>query len=99
MSQINAGLIGPFANAVAQRCRINLNCVEPRTREHLVAEIEENGSQSFGFTMDLGRDRAGALRAMVHCERRSDYGQQHLGGADVARGLVPPDMLLASLQG
>ena len=43
-------------------------------------------------------NRREARRAMVHRVHRRNHGEQHLSGADVARRLLAPDMLLARLQ-
>ena len=43
--------------------------------------------------------RAQALGAVVDGVHRRDDGEEHLGGADVGRGLVAADVLLAGLQG
>ena len=40
-----------------------------------------------------------ALGAMVHRIETGQHRQQHLGGANVAGGLFPADVLLAGLQG
>jgi hypothetical protein len=44
------------------------------------------------------RDAPQALRPVVHGVHAGDHRQQHLRGADVRRGLLAPDVLLARLQ-
>ena len=48
--------------------------------------------------MDLSGDVLKALGSMIHGVHGRDVGQQGLGGADVAGGLVSPDVLLPGLQ-
>ena len=48
--------------------------------------------------MHAFRECAQTTRAMIDCVHRGDDGQENLRRADVARGFVPPDVLLARLQ-
>ena len=50
-------------------------------------------------TMDALSDPAQAIRAVIAGIHRGHVGQQRLGGADVAGGLLAADVLLAGLQG
>src|SRR5260370_12395984 len=92
MPQINSGFFGSCANPIAERSGLNLNRVEPRTGKHLMTEFDENGNQSFGFAMNLRRNCAEALRAMVYGVHGGHYRQQYLGSTDIARSLIAPDM-------
>ncbi len=49
--------------------------------------------------VDRARDRRQSLRAVVDGVATGRDGQQHLGCADVGCGPLPPDVLLAGLQG
>src|SRR6266540_6642715 len=44
-------------------------------------------------------DAAQPLRAVIHRVHRGNHGEEYLRGADVARRLLAPDVLLAGLQG
>src|SRR5437016_4959781 len=98
MPQIGSGLFGSSGNPIAERACIHLNRVETRTFEHLVTEIGQSGTQSFGLTMDLRRDGAETFGTVVHGIRGSDDREQHLSSTDIACRLITPDMLFASLQ-
>ena len=52
-----------------------------------------------GGPVDPRGDGGQAVGAVVHRVERGDDGQEHLGGADVAGGLLPADVLLAGLEG
>ena len=52
-----------------------------------------------GQRVHASGDGAQALRAVVHGVHARHHGQQYLRGADVAGRLLPPDVLLAGLQG
>ena len=55
--------------------------------------------QGCGEALHAARDSREAIRAVVHRVEASHHRQQHLGGADVAGGLIAADVLLAGLQG
>src|SRR5256885_2229271 len=69
--------------------------------------IAEPGDAYFtqAFRQDLGEemnafgDSAQTFRAVIAGIRAGDVSQQSLGGADVASGFFPADVLLACLQG
>src|SRR5690349_24161763 len=50
------------------------------------------------MTMDSARDPVQPLRTMPHRVHARDHGEEHLRGADVARRLLAPDVLLARLE-
>ncbi len=57
------------------------------------------GGQQAGLQVDPAGDPANALRTVPGGVEAGDDSQQHLGGADVAGGLLAADVLLAGLQG
>ncbi len=68
-----------------------------------VLEAVAQAPQAFGQggrrqVHPLGDGRQ-AARTVVHGVHAGHHGQQHLGGANVAGGLLAPDMLLAGLEG
>ena len=72
--------------------------VEPR----IVHEFDARGVQcvrkAARSPMDPRRDRGQPFRPVVHRVQTGDDREQDLGGADVARRLLPTDVLLACLQ-
>src|SRR4029077_3411121 len=97
--QTKPSCFGPPGNPGAERSCLNLNRVEPRTGKHLMTEFNENGNQSFGFTMNLRRNGAEVLRAMVYGVHGGHYRQQYLDSTYIARSLISSDMLFSRLQG
>ena len=69
--------------------------VEDRLRVDLGAEGLEAGGERIGEQLDPARDPPEALGAVVHRVHRRHDGEEDLGGADVGRGLVAADVLLA----
>eukprot|EP00967_Tisochrysis_lutea_P102406 scaffold154110_cov28-Tisochrysis_lutea.AAC.2 len=63
------------------------------------AELEEAGAQHSGRLVAVGRDVLESLWAVVHAVERSNVGEKSLRRANVRRGLVAPDVLLACLHG
>ena len=59
----------------------------------------QTGGEGGGQPAGSFGDGAQALGAVVHGVHRGDHGQQDLGRADVAGGLLPADVLLAGLEG
>ncbi len=57
--------------------------------------LGQNGRVAVGAP----RDRPQSVGAVVHGVHTGHHGEQHLGGADVAGGLLAADVLLAGLQG
>ena len=56
------------------------------------------GGERLGLLGDIRGDRAEPLGPVVHRVHRGHHGQQHLRRADVRRGLLAADVLLARLQ-
>ena len=77
----------------------DLERVEDRAGVHRVAEGPQPQPQQLRQQVDAAGDLAQALRPVVDGVHGGHDGQQHLRGADVARGLVAADVLLARLQG
>ncbi len=63
------------------------------------AEGGEIPGQALGEPAHPLRDLAQARRSVIDRVHRRHDRQQHLGGADVGRGLVPADMLFAGAEG
>jgi len=59
----------------------------------------QTGSNQPGKAMGAMRDPAQSFRPVVDGVHAGHHGQQHLRGADVARGLLTPNVLLTGLQG
>src|SRR5258708_40162307 len=98
MQQIDSGVFSSTDNPIAEGPCINLNRVETRTFKHLVTEIGERGTQSFGPTVDLRGDCAETFRAVVHGVGGSDYRQQYLSSTNIARRFITPHMLFSGWQ-
>ena len=77
---------------------LHANRVEERPAPHAQPEPSQALGQHSGQTGDPIRDGANSGRPVVHGVHARHYGEQHLGRADVAGGLVAPDVLFASLQ-
>ena len=73
--------------------------VEELAVHHLDAALDQAGGQHGGHPVGAPRDRPEPGRPVVHGVHRGDHREQDLRGADVARGLVAADVLLAGLQG
>ncbi|MNZ53724.1 hypothetical protein D3C78_716090 [compost metagenome] len=73
--------------------------VEGAGAHYLHAQRLQAGGQDRGQGMGTFGDALEAGRAVVYGEHAGDVGQQHLGGADVAGGLLAADVLLAGLHG
>ncbi len=73
--------------------------VEELLRLDLHSPVGQRPRQDGGVPVSPRRDRPQPLRAVVDGVHRGHDGQQDLGGADVGRRLVPPDVLLPGLQG
>ena len=58
----------------------------------------DGGGEGSGAAMSTPRDRGQAIGPVVAGVHAGRHGEQHLGGADVAGGLLAADVLLARLQ-
>src|SRR5690606_6926665 len=67
-----------------------------------VHDLGAGGAQALGengrVAVGAPRDGAQALGTVVHGVHAGHHGEQHLGGADVAGGLLAADVLLTGLQ-
>ena len=72
--------------------------VEERVVHELVAAVAQAAREDRREAVDALRDQLEALAAVVDGVHRGHHGQQHLRGADVRRGLLAADVLLARLQ-
>ena len=64
----------------------------------LVAQALQAGGQQAGQTLHPRGDAGQAFGTVVDRVHAGDVGQEHLGGADIAGGLLAADVLLAGLQ-
>ncbi len=76
-----------------------LHGVEELVVHHLDAAGPQPGREHRGHPVGALRDAAQPVRSVVDGVAGGHDGQQHLGRADVAGGLLPADVLLAGLQG
>src|SRR5688572_26205014 len=59
-------------------------------------EFPELALQQKCQRMNAACDRLQAIRSVIHAVHRRHIGQQRLGGADIRRRLLPPDVLFTS---
>ena len=78
------------------RCR---DGVEAGGGTHVDPSGGESGGQQLGVAMGAGGNIGEAVRPVVHRVHGGNNRQEHLGGADVGGGLLPPNVLLAGLEG
>ena len=71
--------------------------VEARSRVEAVTEPGEAGGEGAGEGVHPRGDAAQAVGAVVDGVGAGHDGEQHLGGADIRRRLLAPDVLLAGL--
>lgn len=73
-----------------------------RVEVRAVHDLHATGPQALGedacVAVGALRDRPQTLGAVVHRVHSRHHGEQHLGGADVAGGLLTADVLLTGLQ-
>ncbi len=72
--------------------------VEERPVHHLEARATGRRGHDAGEAVGALGDGREAVGAVVHRVHAGDDGEQHLGGADVRRGLLAADVLLTGLQ-
>ena len=85
-------------HAVRRLAKRDSDRVEKMLRLHRLAKLPQAVGQRLGLGVDASADLPQPVGAVVHGVHRGDVGQQRLRGADVARGLVAADVLLACLQ-
>ena len=73
--------------------------VEHRLGVHLRADRDEALRKERGETADAAGNLPQAIGPVVHGVHRGHHREQHLRGADVRRGLVAADVLLARAEG
>ncbi|MNI40033.1 hypothetical protein D3C73_942320 [compost metagenome] len=88
--------------ALDDRCLRTAHLQRQRIEKVLIEALDAIALQACGENAGEPVDALGnafkTLRAVIHRIKTGDVGQQHLGGADIRVGLLPPDMLLAGLQ-
>ena len=67
--------------------------------DELDAGVAQPGGEYGGHPVRTDRDPAQPVGTVPHGVHPGDDREQHLRGADVARGLLAPDVLLAGLEG
>ena len=72
--------------------------VEELGVDDIDAGRSERGRESRRQRVHAPRDGTQAVGAVIRTVETGDHREQHLGGADVARRLLPTDVLLARLQ-
>ncbi len=77
---------------------VDVERVEKRFRADLVTEFHQHGGQVRGHPVHPLGDLPQPLRPVVNGVHRGHDGEQDLRGADVARGFVAADVLLAGLE-
>eukprot|EP00906_Rhabdomonas_costata_P034222 RCo048178 len=78
--------------------KLDLNGVKEDLAHHRVAASPQTLRKCLSKSVDLSGNALEALRPVVHRVHRGHVGQQGLGGADIAGGLLPLDVLLSGLQ-
>ena len=63
-----------------------------------ITELFETAGEATGQFVDPPRNSAQTIRPMINRVHRGHDGKKNLGGANVARRFVAPDVLLARLQ-
>ncbi len=102
-AEVQVPLIGAGHDAVRRQRRglstgCDANGVEEGLRRHLVTQPVQSFRQVDRQAVNALGDPAEAFRAVVDGIHARHHGQQHLGGANVARRLVAADVLLPRLQ-
>ena len=97
-AQVEARLARSCRDLVASARHADGDRVEERVVRDLDVAAPQPGGQDRREPVHASRDAAEAVGAVVGRVQTGDHGQQHLCGADVARGLLASDVLLARLQ-
>ena len=74
------------------------HCVEARPWLHLQPQLRKATAKQLPQLQHPPGDRRQTSRTVMHRVEAGHHREQHLGGADVAGGLVAADVLLAGLQ-
>jgi hypothetical protein len=72
--------------------------VEEGVVHELEAAVAQAAREDGGQPVYALGDQRQPFAPVIHGVHRGHHGQQHLRGADVRRGLLAPDVLLARLQ-
>ena len=97
-AQVDAPLPGPLADLGGLAGDVHGERVEPRVVPEVEPGLAQAGGQIGGEGAHPRGDRPQPVGPVVHGVHRGHDGQQHLGGADVGRGLLAADVLLSGLQ-
>ena len=97
-AQVDARRAGGSQHRVGAARHPHGDGVEPGVVEHLHAAGPQAGRERRRQPVHAGGDPAQPLGPVPHGVHAGHHRQQDLGGADVARRLLPPDVLLARLQ-
>ena len=96
--EIDAELTGGRDDRIGVVRDAHADRVEERVVHELEAAVAQAARQDRRQPVDAPGDQLEALAAVVDGVHRGHHGQQHLRGADVGRGLLAADVLLARLQ-
>ena len=95
-AQVDAVLLGDGDDFLARvALELDSESVEVASGDHRVAELRDARREQASVPMDALRDGRKALRSVVNRIHRRDVREQCLRGADVRRGLLATDVLLA----
>ena len=98
-AQVDALFLGLGPQCMRPARRMDRHRVEEALGHHLIAEALHRGGEDLRHAMGALGHFPDALGPVVDGEHRGDDGQQHLCGANVARGLLAANVLFARLQG
>ena len=93
-----AGRMGPLHHSRGTRLGVQCDGVEEVGRVDRVTGLRRGPGKHVSEACHSGCDLLESLRAVVDGIHGRHDGEQHLGGADVRRGLVATDVLLAHLE-
>ena len=97
-AQVDACCVGCGVHGIGAAGHVHGERVEPRVVDDGDARRPKAGRQGGREPVHPSGDAAHAVRAVPHRVHAGHHRQEHLGGADVARRLLAPDVLLARLQ-
>ena len=97
-AQVDPAVDGGASDRVGRAGHTRHDGVEERLVLHRDAELGQRVASATAARVHLLGDPPQALGAVVDGVHRGDHGEQRLGGADVAGGLLAADVLLAGLQ-
>src|SRR5690348_10391465 len=98
-AEIEALFVRPYEDLFASGLgHTHANGIKKFLTADIVAELPQSYRQNHGKSMNPFGNPTQALWPVIDRIHARHDGQEHLSCADVARGLFPPDVLLAGLQ-